>query len=261
MNAATFSLAGTPASLAEPALLGLWEATPGQPDAELSFAPGTAPPAGPVWRVDLPAEPGQAVASLNQAERRVRLADRALSSAQDRLVAFAASADAGASFAVTTGAGTDTAEQELAALLQREPADESSFVPGFNTIRRRWEDVADWFSSIIDSVLTSVVRLATVETAIESVSIARSNFGWTGDCATVCRRGFEAKHVHLHRRTVAIVLASRLALIRTLILALRAAGIVAVALGSPTGALLALPAVWKFITRVQDEFVATRQEA
>ena len=57
----------------------------------------------------------------------------------------------------------------------------------------------------------------------------------------------------LHQRAVTLALASRNTLIRTVIVAVRAAAGLSMAMAAPGGAVLVLPAVWDFINRVTAE--------
>jgi hypothetical protein len=64
----------------------------------------------------------------------------------------------------------------------------------------------------------------------------------------------------LHQCALALALASRDTMIRTFIIAARGAAKLSMAMATPGGAILALPAVWDFINRVTAEGKKAPQE-
>jgi hypothetical protein len=96
-----------------------------------------------------------------------------------------------------------------------------------------------------------------VETRAEGRLLARTIVGWGGDAGTAWAVPFDPAAATLHGRTLALALAARATLLRRLALAARGAATLG-ALLAPGGALLALPAAWRFIGEVVDEVAAAR---
>jgi hypothetical protein len=259
-----FTLVGLPPDAAEADLFGVWAAVAPRSASAAAFAvgPDAAPTLDPVWRIDLSADTDEAGSQLATAEARVAAATGATGEAADRLLAFARRQAVGQSFAASpeVDAGAGLPERELAALLA-----EAAEVPGVasyglgDTVRSGWQEVTEWFSTVVRTVLAPLDRLATVETASEGMLIARTRIGFAGGCDSVWRAGVDPARAALHGRAVGLALATRAALVRTLALALRGAAVVAVAVGTPGGPLVALPAVWRFVTQVQKEVASIRQ--
>lgn len=255
-----FVVVGLPAGAGAEPLLDLW--APALDAGGHSFAPGEAPAGGLSWQVNLPADSAAAEATLQSAERRLRLAEEAIPAAVRRLDDLAISLQQGPSFSVSAmiDPAGDTPEGELVSLLTTGEAPPRPAAFGVvDDIRHGWGEVTDWFASIVETVLAPLAKLATVETRIEGHSLARTGVGWTGDFATACQTGLAEEVAALHGRAVKLALASRLALAKVFALALRGAALIAVACSSPGGAVVALPAVWRFITRVQAEYAAIRE--
>jgi hypothetical protein len=169
---------------------------------------------------------------------------------------------AGTSFVAGSTAGVTWGEpeQELVALLGKIGTGDRGTSFGLMTMAKTgWGEASDWFSSAAATLLPTTLQ-ARVETSTGGTAVARTTLGWTGDCATVWSSQWGDSQARLHLRTVALALASRVALVRTLSLALQGAGLIAVTVGIPGGPLLALPAVWRFITRVQHEIMTNRND-
>jgi hypothetical protein len=238
-------------------VLGVWAAVP----PELGPVAFGQPPRtanGPTWQANLPADSSEASVELALAEARVRAADRALLEAAERLQRVAVAQGAGTSFAA--GPATDAAwgepERELGALLGE--IGTGGTVTSFGLIdmaKAGRGEASEWFSAVAATLLPTTLQ-ARIETSAGGMTIARTKVGWTGDCETVWSSQPEDGQASLHLRTVTLALTSRVALVRTLALALQGAGLIAVAIGIPGGPLLALPAVWRFISRVHDEIMA-----
>ncbi len=246
-------------------VLGIWTPRSDRFGGALAFGPGGAPERGdgPVWLVELPADPALARAAIDAAEARLRAAEQALPIAAHRLADFARRGRGSLSFAVTSASQPDlmSAETELAQLLAevegRRPA--VAFGP-LDGLKAGWREVADWFSSVVGSVLAPIGRLGPVRTRLGDIVLAHTIVGLTGDVATAWRSGLTAAEVDLHQRDVGLVLATRAALMRVVGLALRGAAIAAVAFATPGGPFFALPAIWRFVTRVQGEVSTIRRD-
>lgn len=260
----TFSLLGLAPTGTADDVLGIWTPRNGRFGKALAFGPETASEIGegPVWLAELPADPALARAAIDAAEARLRTAEQALPVAAERLVDFALRGRGSLSFAVAAVPQPDQegAETELAQLLAevggRRPA--VAFGP-LDTLRAGWREIAEWFSSVVGSVLAPIAHLGPVRTELGDIVLAHTIVGLTGDVATAWRSGLTAAEVELHQRGVGLALATRAALMRVMALALRCATIAAAAFATPGGPLFALPAIWRFITRVQNEIAAIRR--
>jgi hypothetical protein len=260
----TFTLVGLPPDATESDLLGVWSpvARPSAAGASFAASPDQVLTLDPIWRIDLPVDLEEAGARLAAAEVRVAVSAEATGEASDRLLAFARRQNVGKSFAVgpDVDAGAGVPELELAALLAEaaEVPNVASYGLG-DTLRTGWQEVTEWFSTVVRTVLAPLDRLASVETVLNGVLIAWTRIGFAGGCDSAWRTGLDPAQAALHGRAVGLALATRAALVRTLALALRGAAVVAVAVGTPGGPLVALPAVWRFVTQVQKEVASIRE--
>jgi hypothetical protein len=78
--------------------------------------------------------------------------------------------------------------------------------------------------------------------------------GWTGDAETIWPQPRHPEQVALHWNTLDLALQSRTTLLRTLIIVTHGAVKISSLLAMPGGVVLALPAIWKFINRLMDEY-------
>jgi hypothetical protein len=185
-------------------------------------------------------------------EASLEAAQRGLEAASCRLDAFVESQSTGLSF------GVDRAEispakpeaQLLKALTEiREGRGAMSFSPG--------EDRANWWTqgaprieAFVRRGLQFIVHYAWVESEMEGRLLGRTAVSWTGDMDTVWPEDVRPDQAALHQRALALALASRDTMIRTVIIAARGAAKLSMAMATPGGAIVALPAVWDFINRV-----------
>jgi hypothetical protein len=250
-------------------VLGLWSAAPAAPREAVSFGlPGVSsavpPPEGPVWRVNLPADPRQAHAHLSSGVQHIRAAQRALPGIEQRMAALASEQatrqQGGISFALAPAAPLPAPERELLAelayLAGRGDPEEISFgLPGIALPNRA--QVQQGMAQVrhfLRHVLSVVANYAWVETRQHNLLVGRTAVGWTGDAETVWPQPCRAEHVHLHWNTLDLALQSRTTLIRTMIIVTHGAVKLSTLLAMPGGVVLALPAVWKCINRLMDEY-------
>jgi hypothetical protein len=227
------------AALADMALevLGLW-AVVRQPSDDISgFSLG---PAGvvdsPVWRANYPEDPGSAEANLVTGEARLAISEKVLDNVPERLNGFIRAQSSSLDF----GVGVSSPEQisakpeaELLALLQEIQRAGTPVSYGIGEkLFSGWEQASHQFMAILD-------RQTTVS--------------WTGDVNTTWQAGLAPEQVRLHQRTLALALESRDTLFRTVLMATQLAFKLSVLLSTPGGAILALPAVWRFIHQVLAE--------
>jgi hypothetical protein len=83
--------------------------------------------------------------------------------------------------------------------------------------------------------------------------VARSVLRWSGDLDTFWGEAIVPEQAGLHRRSLAVAVSSRNLMLRTILLAAQNAARLAALLATPAGAVMAIPAVWKFINQVLEE--------
>jgi hypothetical protein len=203
-----------------------------------SFGAGEA--AAPLWRVVLSADGAAAHAELSAAELGLAAQERALAAAPGRLRVLAAAGGA-ASF----GAPADTPEARLLLLLDAPDAGAASFGAGAET--DELSAAEERFRAFVGQVQDAVANFAVVETRQEGALLARSAVSWTGDLRSLLAAGLAGEQPALHRRSLALALRSRAALLHTFATVMRGAAIVAVMASSPLAAARALPAAWRFV--------------
>jgi hypothetical protein len=194
----------------------------GPPAAGVAFtAAGPASPAVPLWRIDLPADPARAAWRLEAGHDRLRSASERLAVATARLDAELDRAGAAVAFAAETEA-----------------------------------DLVGWRR------LTSGCQpSAWVETRIQGEPVAGSLLGLGGNVRTVCRPGLGPGHARLHWDAVRLVVDSRATLLRVVACVTRGAVAISLRLAVPGGAVLALPAAWRFVRRLLAEVDRGRTRA
>ena len=215
--------------------------------------------AASLWRADLPAAPRPALDVLAGAEARLAMTEQGLTEARVRLDALVGSRRS-ASF---SAAGVAPARPEATLLLtldQLRFGGASAHYGLGDDVRVGWERMAERFQDEMARLRQVVGGAAWVETRIEGQLMARTRAGWTNDAETVFDAALDPVTTELHHRAVALALASRAAILRTLALAARGAATLSAFL-VPGGSLLALPAAWRFIADVRAEVDASRERA
>lgn len=254
------------ASAGAPAPPGPWQVR--QPPAEArSFGLGSAatPVDAPLWRVDLPVDLAAARAAFAVAETDLSLQEAVIAAAPARIGALAASGGA-VSFSTR---GMPAPERQLLALVSElrgeagafsagqagGPASAGAFSAG-QADRPTWAEAEARFRAFVAQVQDAVTNYAVVETLVEGRLICRSSVSWTGDIRSLLQVRLTARHEQLHRRSLALALRSRAALLTTFGAVMRGGAIVAMMASSPAGAVTALPAAWKFVDQLLDDLRA-----
>lgn len=226
---------------------GPWQARPAPPAAEgLAFG-ATGGPAAPVWRADLPDDDGAALAALAAGEAELLRYEAAVAAAPARLGALVGGA---ASFG---GPGLPAAERRLLADLDALRAGPGAASFGTGGGAPPWAEAEGRVRAFVAQAQGAIVNLAVVETRVAGALVARTSVSWTGDVRTLLPAAAPGRHAALHRSTLGLALRSRTGLLRTFGTVLRGAAIVATMAGSPAGALLALPAAWRFVEELLEE--------
>ncbi|MBN2304999.1 MAG: hypothetical protein JXQ72_11000 [Anaerolineae bacterium] len=239
-----------------PDMLGIWETRP-EPAAfgaadPAAFAVGVEPePSALIWRIDLPADPRFAANLLGQRRNAAATLEAALPAAGRRWSAFTGSIRPGAPASFAWDQPLPTPERELALLIQaaRGPG---SFSPD-NEWLGGWQDTIEQARTFIEQTRRALLYFAWVETLQAGMPVARTQVNWLGSVTTVWRAGAGSAQAGLHGDALALALDTRRSWIR--IAALTAANAAALTgLLTGPGAILAIPAAWRFIRDILAEF-------
>lgn len=242
---AIFELRDAAAAVATPDIFGLWVTAPAAFDAAGADS-------APLWRANLAADLRVAASQLAGGEALLDSSRLALASAAERLNALAGSRQGGQAFAAAT---LPQPERELLDLLNDLGAgDVASFALG-DRLAAGWEQAAGRFQKFVGQVRESIASRARVETRLQGQAqpFGRTVVGWLGDTETVWATNVDRAQTELHGRTVTLALRSRATLLKTFAIAARGAITLSLMLATPGGALLALPAAWRFINQVLAE--------
>lgn len=243
----------------------LWETSPVA--APVSFDVMEAAPAPEPfsrWRLDL-SEDGQAAAlQLERGEAQVRASDAALAAMPqkfDQLLQVRRSAQmGGVAFAAAEVPALSGAERELWRWLDQAEGRPGpavapvSFeagaeaVPGLN-----WEEARRQFDAGVERLQRLIAHAAWVETRLNGELLAQTIVSWTGDTGTAWSAEAAPARVALHKRSLALALASRATLLRVFFIVTQNAVKLSVLLAVPGGAVWALPVAWKFVNQVLAE--------
>ncbi|MCA1568398.1 MAG: hypothetical protein LC803_22670 [Acidobacteria bacterium] len=234
---------------------GLWDFIPAPRMDGVSFAlPGVeavAPDEADIslWKVELPTDYGLALSHLRSGEERLLDSQRALTVAAQRLGSSPVStAEAVAGEAVMADL------KPLFGLLRGESRG-VAFAPPAG-LAGHWEEINGQFIAFIERARQTLTHYAWVETSVGGNLLSRTVVSWAGDMTTVWRATPATPQMALHRRSLALTLKSREALLRSFIVIAKGA----VLLSSGVG-VLALPLVWKYVQEMMSEITAWRRIA
>jgi hypothetical protein len=228
-----------------PAPPGPW-ATRSRPTLAFSSQAPLAPDE-PLWKAEYPEDLAAARRALRDAEAILQAQAQALDAVPTRLRQIASS---GAGFSNDMAAS----ERELIGMiyeLQGRPAAQS-FGLG-STVRSTWNDATEQFRRFTARVYETISRYAMIETRQAEALIGRTRVGWSGDMHSHLQIALSPEQADLHQRTVALALQSRATLLKNVAMVGRGAAILATMISSPAGAVLAMPAAWKYIDSLLQE--------
>ena len=240
---------------APPDAADLWTFTRA-PAQSVSFAVDSAlAEEAPVCRIDLPADPDAAAGLLSSYEDRIASAERALGEVAGRLDTFVHAQSAAPSFGpAAPGAALGQAEAELLALLGEAQTGQPAVSFGLgDAIAEGLDKAIEQFQAFVDRTVRAVTHYAWVETQIQGRLVCRTAIGWTGDTNNLWLASADPATRALHMRSVRLAVDSRNQSIRTFVAVAQGAAQLAALVSAPGGAVLALPAAWKFVNRVLDE--------
>ena len=265
--AAVFQLLDATVAQATPNVFGVWDTVGASATGDVSFAaPGAELPEAdvPVWSVNLSPDLSLAAAQLDSSLARVDAARDALTAARTRLDALVTRKRAASdvSFAVASAEPElPAAEQALLkqlAAIKGEEAEVSFGMFGLPS-RSDLEAAEDQFKAVMARITQSLVYYALVETRFDGRPAGRTSMSWSADARTLWQSGNPPQVFALHQRSLTLAIQSRNALIRMFMLTAQGAVKLSVLLATPGGALLALPAAWKFTNQVLAEIGQYRE--
>jgi len=236
-----------------------WQTAPAQTGDEISFDTATAPgePAS-LWSLELPDNPEEAETALAQAEAQLQATQALLNEAPDRLEAFISRLQSGTdahfsveSFAVE-GVPGQPAEADLLPWIEYFEPGQISF-DGQGITQGQAREAFDQLRQMVDGLLGQILYLAQVETRLGGDLLARSLVNWKGDLDTTWGEATSPEEHDLHQRSLALALASRIAMLRVIMTTTQGAAKIAALITAPGGALLALPAAWKYVSKILSE--------
>lgn len=249
--------------------LGLWTSTPMSQDGAVSFAVGDdeAPPPSdqPVFRINFPADDAAASQALAAREQYILNLNNALENVPARLDGLVArtqerqqkSASGEVSFAVGDEEAESGPEGDLLTMLGSVEAQEKG-LGGEGDVSFGIEDTASLaleqakagFNSLVEQISREVLNFAQVETKVANVLLASTTIGWTGDAGSAFAEGVTSPQITLHGRNLRIVTQTRGTRLRLFITIASGATKVAALLSTPTGAVLAIPAVYQYVMQI-----------
>ncbi len=115
-------------------------------------------------------------------------------------------------------------------------------------------NIIEEFQAFLGRVHAFLSNYAVIETASNGTLLARTFVGWSGDFASWCREDLTADQALQHVYSMRVAIQRRRLLIQLLSIIIAGAADIGMRLGTPGGVLLALPAVWRFIRIVADEY-------
>jgi hypothetical protein len=113
-----------------------------------------------------------------------------------------------------------------------------------------WGAARAQFEALIAQIDHDVLHFAWVETTISNRLIARTSVDWSGDAQTVWDAGVNNEQLAQHQRTLRMVTQSRGMRLRLFVTVSSGAVRVASLMAAPGGALLALPAVYQYVSTI-----------
>jgi hypothetical protein len=239
-----------------PEVLTHWKVVSQAPQSELAFAlEADADQQASLWQLDLPSDPQAAAVQLHQAEAQVNVTEKALADVTtriDALVENLRTQEQQVSFGESQAISTAPAEQELVRWLDTIDPVQVSF--GLESLpTSQIQAASQQFRQVTGNLWRLLVHFAWVETQLQGDLLARTVVNWTGDMETAWRPQVLPEEHALHLRALKLALASRITLLRLFIIVTQSATKISVLIATPGGAILALPAAWKFVNKVLAE--------
>lgn len=259
MSDALFEIRGALPVNVPDTVLGVWQPIPNANATSFGVEPA-ALPEPTVWSAALDAE--TADANLQQAQNQLQVTQNALREAGSRLDEFI-QAQRGGAAVFALDAETREPESELSAMLSQ--LGMSNAAVGFGPLdflNVDWKDLMGRFQEFLAQLRQLLGDPLLVETRdrAKNILVAQSAVRWTGHTQTALIGDEENLLRAQHIQTLALALGQRELLFQIAGLAAEGAGRLALIAAVPTNAFLMMPGIYKFITRVMDEYLKIRQQ-
>jgi hypothetical protein len=216
-----------------------------------SFAVDGADDQEPVWRVNLPASKAEARAILTDGYRELADEQVALTQSFRRLELLADDMTTPGSHQL------QGPEAELfATLAQSDALEPAGLEVKSGSDAGLGDRVGDWLRDTWKQVQSLIARTTWTETVIDGRLIARSALGRTGDTLTAWITDVTSEEASLHNQAVRLALASKQALLHKITLVIQGALLVTRLIVAPGSALLAVPAIWRYLNQLRAAFAA-----
>jgi len=253
-----FELFDTTLAATMPEVMGLWKTHTDTSDSAVAFTLNAETGMDvPLWRANFPSDPSSATFHLIHSEAVLIQSQQALATAANRVQRLIRSRcfESDLAFAVSpTDEALAPPEQELLTALRELQTPEVSASYGIgSTIAGYSRQIFEQFQAFVERLLHIVAHYACVETQIEGRTLARTVVGWSGDVDSIWQPGLTATQISLHQRTVALMLASRDALLHTFSMTAQTALKLSVLVSLPGGLIFVLPVAWQFIDRIMTQ--------
>jgi hypothetical protein len=258
-----------------PEVFSLWQGSAAAPYPAVSFGVAESSPQAeedaaaasmPVFRSDLPADPRAASVHLDRLQSQLAASDEALETAPARIEALVAQAQAAGRGGIAfDSAASVIGVPEAEALSLLANLDQRAGAPGkvsFGIEQASNEDLdqaSAEFQSATGRLWQMVTHLAWVETRLQGNLIGRTTVSWGGAMDTFWEQPGLPDAFELHRRSLALAVASRFALVRMFFVVTQGAVKLSALLTTPAGAALALPVAWRFVNQVRSEIQQYKQ--
>ena len=255
--AASFEVQDTRLAVLTDHLFGLWQVSvPSELEGVAAGGVVAEEEEGQVWTVGLP--PAQAAAEQSLADREGRMGkiERHLDDLAGSLDEFAAV------FEQAQRLPTEELPFKAAPARRPELVPEEARMWGaleslqVGAITEDWRQAARQLQMLLGELSRTVSHFAWVETQSGGQLVGRTAVGWTGDFDTTWQAHAAPSQFALHRRSLALALASRDALLNTFVLTAQTMAKLSTLVAVPGGFVLALPVIWRFINNVLKDYEA-----
>jgi hypothetical protein len=207
------------------------------------------------WRMDLPGSLASAGKMLEQSEQQILVSERAIENIPIQIDALANQlinqnlGDLSFQFA-----DVSSAEGELIDLLNLASPDIARV--NFDVASRsssNWQEANKLFESSLDRLNRLFTQFAAVETSMQGRLIGHTVVSWSGKYLTSWQIDVDTNSMSLHQRSLRVAMASRRLFLNMFSASAVSAAKLSALLAIPGGALLTIPAIWKFVTRIISE--------
>lgn len=239
-----------------PPLTQIWEIDATSSEQDLSFdSPSLADTSQLVWKLDLPESSPAAERELESLEGEIQSANKVLEEIPHVIERIghqrSKSRSGDLSFQLEQ---LPAHEAELFDLLNELSPSDVGLSFGFpGKSKLDLQKAAQEFENFLDRVKKMLTHFALVETSVQGKVIGRTLVSWSGKTESSWQSTSSTQQFYLHERSLQAALASRYLVINMVVISAQSAARLSALLAIPGGAVLALPAVWRYITRILNQ--------